>query len=152
MNHLTTCEQAQVLRKEQTDVHSANALYLVKKTRSRTDRARHQARLGRLERIAEELSALAGRKVKNPEFARETFAVRFRVFHEPNGPVLTYSLAGPSTFPAFSSRQYDNSPSLVKALSDMRLPGREIDAGSCPDRIYIVGANQLEILKLAVPE
>ena len=152
MNHQTTCEQVQALRKELTDIHSANSLHLTKKTRSRTGNVRHQERLGRLERIVEELGVLAGRTTKNARFARETFAVRFRVFHGPNGPVLTSSLAGPSISTAFSSRQFDNSASLVNALSDMRLPGREIEQGSCPDRVYIVGATQLEILKLRVPE
>ena len=152
MNHEAIREQVQVLRQELADIHSANALHLTQTNRGWTHKFRHQERLERLQRIVEELGALAGRTTKNAKLARETFAVRFRVFHESNGVVLTYSLAGPSISAAVSSQRYDNSAALINALSDMRLPGREIEGGSCPDRIYVVCAAQLEILRLRVPE
>lgn len=152
MNYETIGGQVQALREELAGIHMANAVHLTRKHRSQPHKFRHQERLERLQRIIEELGVLAGRTTKDATLARETFAVRFRVSHEPNGAVLTYSLAGPSISATLSSQRYESSTSLIDALSAMRLPGREIDGGSHPERIFVVGAAQLEILKLRVPE
>ena len=78
MNHEAIREQVQVLRQELANIHSANALHFTQKNRGWTHKFRHQERLERLQRIVEELGALAGRTTKNARLARETFAVRFR--------------------------------------------------------------------------
>ncbi|MBZ5572772.1 MAG: hypothetical protein LAO09_12955 [Acidobacteriia bacterium] len=152
MNHDTVHEQVQALRNELASIHAANTLHLMRKHRSQPHKFRHQERLERLQRIVEELGILKGRTTRNVSLARETFAVRFRVTHEPEGPVLAYRLAGPLISDAFSSQRFESTTSLINALSDMRLPGREIEAGSNPERVYVVGAAQLEILNLRIPE
>ena len=152
MNYQTTQVQSQALRKELADIHTANALHLTRTHRSQPQKFEHQGRLERLQRITEELGVLAGRTTRNASLARETFAVRFKVLHGPNGPVLSYGLAGALTSATFSSHGYESAASLISALSDMRLPGREIEAGSNPDRVYVVSAAQLEILNLRVPQ
>lgn len=152
MNHQTTHGQVEDLRQELASIHAANTLHLMRKHRSRLQESRHQERLERLQRIAEELGVLKGRTTENASLARETFAVRFTVIHEPYGPVLAYRLAGPLITDPFSSQQFTSTASLINALSDVRLPGREIEGGSNPERVYVVGAAQLEILNLRVPE
>lgn len=152
MNHVMVHQQVQSLRNELATIHTANTLHLMRKRRSPTHEFRHQERLERLQRIVEELGVLRGRKTRNASLVRETFAVRFSVIHGPAGPELSYRLAGPSISATFASHRFESTTSLINALSDMRLPGREIEAGNNPERIYIVGAAQLEILNLRVPE
>jgi len=152
MNHETVHIQTLALRKELADIHTANALHLMRTRRSQPQTFQHRNRLDRLQWIVEELRSLAGRTTGNASVVRETFAVRFRVVHGPKGPVLNYELAGPCISSTFSSQQYESAASLVSALSNVRLPGREIEAGSNSDRVYIVSAAQLEILNLRVPQ
>jgi 3-methyladenine DNA glycosylase Mpg len=152
MNHNAVRERVQSLTSELASIHTTNALHLVRKHRSRAREFRHQERLERLQQIVEELGALRGQTTRNANHARETFAVRFRVIYEPAGPMLSYRLAGPSISTTFASHRFESTTSLINALSDMRLPGREIEAGKNPERIYVVGAAQLEILNLKVPE
>ncbi len=84
-----------------------------------------------------------------------TFSVRFTVFHEVEGPVLAYCLAGPfisSTFSSKAGTRYESAAHLVSALESVGLPGKKI-AGlrQVTDDVYLVTGAQLRLLRLGVP-
>jgi hypothetical protein len=152
MNYEIVHEQTQALRKELADIQSANSVHFARTRRSPMQEFKHQERQERLQTIVEEISRLGVRRTGNCGLAKNTFNVRFKVLHEPDGPVLSCGLAGPQVSAVFSSQRYDSTASLINALSEMRLPGWEIAAGKNPDRVFVVGAAQLDILKLRIPE
>jgi hypothetical protein len=85
---------------------------------------------------------------------QEVFSVRFTVFGgDPAGPVLAYCLDAPFVPVSFSSKggaQYANTESLIRALENVGLPGREV-VRAVGGR-YTVTAKQLSALGLKPPE
>lgn len=80
------------------------------------------------------------------------FAARFAVFHELQGPVLDYCLAGPfmpATFCSNHGVRYESVEQLVEALDCVGLPGKEIR--SFTDKVYSVTGPQLRVLRLGMP-
>ena len=152
MNYETVHEQIAALRKELADIQSANSLHFARRRRSPMQEFKHHERQERMQTIVEEIARLCGRRTENSHFAKNTFNVRFTIHHEPDGPVLSYGLAGPVVSAMFASRRYDSTASLINALSEMRLPGWEIAAGRNPGRVFVVGTAQLDMLKLRIPD
>jgi hypothetical protein len=80
------------------------------------------------------------------------YPVRFTVFHEPQGPILDYCLAGPfmsATFASNHGARYECIAQLIEALDCVGLPGREIS--SFTDKVYSVTGPQLRVLGLGIP-
>jgi len=86
---------------------------------------------------------------------KEVYSVRFNVFHEPGGPVLTYCLVGaftPTTFTSTGGVRYPETGALVGALNRLGLPGADIAADKTPTRTFQVSGAQLSSLGLQLPE
>lgn len=80
--------------------------------------------------------------------------VRFTVFFEPAGPILSYSVATPyvpTTFVSKTGAQYPNKESLVRTLDKIGLPGKEIAEMNYPTKVYTLTGSQLLFLNLPPP-
>ena len=80
------------------------------------------------------------------------FSVRFTVFNQVDGPVLSYAIAGPFVAATFSSYgpKFQDTADLIDSLDRVGLPGREIAGLS--DRVYTVTGAQLHSLGLKLPD
>jgi hypothetical protein len=60
---------------------------------------------------------------------RQTFSVRFTVFNQVDGPVLSYALAGPFLPATFSATgpKFQDTAHLIESLNQVGLPGRSPD-------------------------
>ena len=86
------------------------------------------------------------------EFKRQqTYSVRFTVFNQVDGPVLSYAIAGPFIPATFTSHgpKFRDTAHLIETLDRVGLPGKEIAALS--DRVYSVTGAQLRSLGLKLP-
>jgi hypothetical protein len=83
---------------------------------------------------------------------QQTFSVRFTVFNQVDGPVLSYAIAGPFMPATFSSHgpKFRDTAHLVESLDRVGLPGKEIAGLS--DRVYNVTGAQLHSLGLKLPD
>ena len=83
---------------------------------------------------------------------QQTFSVRFTVFNQVDGPVLSYAIAGPFVAATFSSHgpKFQDTADLIDSLDRVGLPGREIAGLS--DRVYTVTGAQLHSLGLKLPD
>lgn len=80
--------------------------------------------------------------------------VRFTVFSDAGGVILTYSVAAPYTSPSFSSKagaQFPSTATLIAVLNKAGLPGDEIALMRTPNKVYTISGAQLLALNLTVP-
>ncbi|HEV2991111.1 MAG TPA: hypothetical protein VG759_21915 [Candidatus Angelobacter sp.] len=107
-----------------------------------------------------DLASRLGEHIELPGDTREwarillrgsTFPVRFMVFYEIQGPVLTYCLAGsfmPATFSNKNGASFENAGQLVDVLNSVGLPGKKIARLGGNPEIFLVTAAQLRLLRL----
>jgi hypothetical protein len=80
--------------------------------------------------------------------------VRFTVFFEPDGPVLSYSVAAPYTSASFSNKngaKFESVDALRRALTEIELPADEIVDKPESTKVYTLRGSQILYLNLSPP-
>jgi hypothetical protein len=70
--------------------------------------------------------------------------VRFTVFYEAQGPILSYCIAPASSFASKAGVCFASTERLVEALNAVGLPGNEISTFS--DKTYAASIEQMQTL------